>query len=400
MRTRDLLQFLKKIWNRVPVDGAGVIPLGSARSRLFQRTAARGFWRREPAWRRGFTFLAARLFWLAACPIIAFTAKPRPRSSADVLAALRGGWFLGRNPRETRMHRAIAQGDPARLCLAGTIPGDRQAGRLLHALGHPDDIHLASDKLLTAQRLEELGLPIAPTLTVVEPEQPLDLAAAPWSHAGKLLLKPRHGARASGLFTVTAPVSPDLALRIRQGASRDSLLVQPWLGPSPALQDLTPDAAAVIRAFAMRPAPGEPASVVSAMLKILPSGMDAPFGTSELLLIPITVETGVLTRGILLALPGRRWTRNPWNNVPFEGRVIGEWPQLLEMAVRAGEILPRTPVIGWDILLAPEGPVFLEANTSISLFRASLWHFEHGLESPLNAALETWCRQRRRAIRR
>ncbi len=62
--------------------------------------------------------------------------------------------------------------------------------------------------------------------------------------------------------------------------------------------------------------------------------------------------------------------------------------------MRASETLPATPVIGWDIMFGPDGPVLLEANTGVSVFRAMLWHFERGLSSPLYPVLESWCAAR------
>ncbi len=400
-----MTRFAQRIWYRLPLDGAGILPPRSPRLRLFQRVAARGFWKRFPAVYRLPAIVLARLLWLAACPlwIIIEWRRTRPRI-ADARAALWVGWTLGRHPRETILYRSMAGDNRARARLVAEIPSDRQSGLLLTALGDRTELRLASDKLACTERLAALGFPTAPILTEVIPCQNPRLDEAPWNSANKLLVKPRHGGRAEGLFSVhyrgnglfsvsnrIVMGGAALAPQMMAAARRGSLLVQPYIGPSPATLDLCRDAPAVVRAFVMRRAPGESAFVVTAMLKILPPGVDAPRGVNELLLIPIALNTGTLEDGILLSRPRERWSHMPWNSAPVRGRPAPGWTAIRDIVIRASAILPSAPVIGWDVLLGPDGPIILEANTSISLFRAMLWHFENGVPSPLGAALETWC---------
>ncbi len=389
------------------------MPPRSPRLRLFQRVAARGFWKRLPAVYRPPAIVVARLLWLAACPVwTVLEWRKAGARIADARAALWAGWTIGTHPRDTILYRLMTGDDPARVRLVQELPGVAQSILLLLALGDPSEIALASDKLECAERLARLGFPIAPILAVVTSGQAPLLDRAPWNGPNKLLVKPRHGGVAQGLFSVCYRGSglfsvrdrivmngTELARQMAVAARRDSLLVQSYIGPSPATLDLCRDAPAIVRLFTMRRAPGESAFVVSAMLKVLPPGMDAPQGIDELLLMPIDVETGTLEDGILLSRPRERWSRTPWNNAPVRGRPAPGWTAIRDMAIGASEILPGTPVIGWDILLGPDGPVILEANTSISLFRAMLWHFEKGVSSPLGAALETWCLAQNNAMK-
>jgi hypothetical protein len=402
------LQLTRKIWSRLPVDGSGVIPGGTRRQRLFQDVAARGFWGRVPAWYRVPALIAARLLWLAACPVRVLRESRNPFARfCDLPSALWCGWVLGKPPSATILHRALARGANTSLDYASQIPGDRQGILLLAALGRRDEIVLATDKLEIADRLAKLGIPVPSTRTVISRGLSPDIGTPPWTGTEKLLAKPRHGSHAQGLSTITClgagffsikggpPVTrAQLSQKLTAAARRDSLLVQSYIAPSPDTRDLSPDAPVVIRAFVTRQGPHQDVSVVSAMLKILPPGMDAPVGIDELLLVPIDVGHGTLADGLLLDRPGDRWPRTPWTGAPLRGRPVPDWRDIADIVARASAVLPGIPVIGWDVLLGPEGPVILEANTGVSLFRAMLWHIDSGLPSPVPATLEAWCRTR------
>jgi hypothetical protein len=400
-----MFTLLRRTWHRLPIDGSGILSLGPKQLQCFQRSAAREFWRRLPHWSRPPAIFVARLFWLVACPIwVMLEFRKSSARFADLSPALWLGWVRGKHPANTILQRSMARGNNARIRLVPDIPGERQGILLLAALGNRDDIELATDKLAMADRLAKLGLPVPIIRAVILPNQILQMDQLPWTGAEKLLIKPRRGARAQGLLSVhyaggglfsingRVPVdSAQLARRVMAAARWDSLLVQTWVAPSLATRDLSPDAPGVVRAFVTRPGPHEPASVVSAMLKILPPGIDAPHGINELLLIPIAVDEGTLGDGILLDQPGERWARSPWNDAPVRGRPVPYWAEIREMLSRASVTLPGIPVIGWDIVLGQDGPVILEANTGISLFRAMLWHFENQIPSPILATLEAWC---------
>jgi len=391
----------------------GCLRLGSAGQRLVQRVGAREFWERVPAWRRPLAIAGERLAWLGACPVKAAweSGKDYARFS-DVCAALWAGWALGKRPRETVLLRAMARGDRALLRLARNIPDSRQGMLALRAVGDKQDWALAADKLAMSLELIKLGLPVPAIRAVVAAGQTLRATGHPWSGPEKLMVKPVHGSQATGMFSITplgeerfllngeASVDrAELERRLTLAARRDSLLVQSYVEPSADVVDLSPGAAAVVRVSVMRAAPGENASLLSAILKIPPAGTDAPAGTHDLLRIPISIEDGLLEDGVILDRPAERWSRVPWNGAPVRGRTLALWPEIVDMAIHASEILQGVPIIGWDILPGPKGPVILEANTGIGLFKEMLWHFEHGLPSPLLPVIEDWCRAHERSLR-
>lgn len=400
-----MIRSAKKLWYRLPVDGAGAITLFAAkRQRLFQSTAARGFWKRMPRGTRLIAMTVARTLWLAACPMKTVLA-PRYEStkSRDLAAALWAGWIRGWQPAQTIQWRALAQGDRRRLEILRRIPGDRCGGLLLAALGDTADMKLASDKLATAHRLAELGARVPVTHEAIRPGTIPD-TGAPWYNSGPLVIKPRHGMASRGLSAIVPasdgyfsldgahPVSrAELAHQLMLRTRGDDLLVQSHVAPADGMRDLSPDAPITVRVFVLRPSKTEEPRILSAFLKIIPPGRYVPRGIIDLLVVPVNVRTGVLESGILFNRPGERWPSMPWNGAPVRGLAVSCWPDVAAVALRASEILPRTPLIGWDILLGSEGPVVLEANTGVSLLRAALGLFEQGLESPLIPALEKWC---------
>ena len=395
------ISLARKIWRRLPLDGAGVLSRGPLHG-----VGARNFWKRVPAWVRPAAILASRILWLVSCPLkaVAETRNEYARSR-DVWASIWIGWATGKTPHATVLHRALARDDRTRLRLADEIQDNRQGILTLQGLGTKEDIALANDKLALTRQLECKGLPVVKIETVVGRGEVPDLSTAPWTGPEKLLVKPRRGSHAAGLFSVRplpggrfsvsggSPIdAAALAQLVAAAAKWDDLLVQPFIRPSADTRDLSPQAPAVIRAFTMREKPGRRASVASAFLKVLSPARDTPdMGTVETLpVVPIALETGMLEQGILFEEPRKRVSRLPWSDTPLCGLVLPTWPQVREMVICASAVLPDTPVIGWDVLLGPQGPLILEANTGISILRAKLWHFEHGLRSPLDTVLEGW----------
>jgi hypothetical protein len=42
---------------------------------------------------------------------------------------------------------------------------------------------------------------------------------------------------------------------------------------------------------------------------------------------------------------------------------VPDWPAIRDLALRAARSFPESPFIGWDLVVTPDGPVVLEANT-------------------------------------
>ncbi len=80
----------------------------------------------------------------------------------------------------------------------------------------------------------------------------------------------------------------------------------------------------------------------------------------------VDVETGELGPATDLGFtPQVGWCeRNPVTGVQIAGRVLPDWPVLVELARKAHAAFPYKVTVGWDIALTADGPVVVEGNGS------------------------------------
>lgn len=390
-----------RLWNRLPVDGCGVLPGGPGELRRLRRVVARERWRRVPWWVRPAAVFVARTAWGAVCPLRALAAvRGVPAASAGTLAELVWlGWTRGKEPAAALAHRRVAG---AFRVLADGFPDDRQAGRFWMVLADPADRALADDKRRTAERLAALGVPTPPLLAEIFPGTAPDLTAPPWTGTAALFVKPRSGMGGHGTmvvrplggghFTVSdgPPVSTaGLAIRLAAHARRGSLLVQPFLPPPPELADLSPHAPVGLRINTVRGQDGVWREF-SSYLRIQPPGIYATNSHGGALTVPFEAEGDRLLDGMLFVPGFARHAMVPWNGARVLGRPVPAVVAARSIAVRGSQAFPGLPAIGWDLLLTPEGPVVLEANWGLSWFGVHLRHLLTGEPSGLPALVPGW----------
>jgi hypothetical protein len=282
----------------------------------------------------------------------------------------------------------------------------RQSILLLDALGDPAERSLAADKSSMSRALAAIGIPVPPILVELKAADRFDLSVPPWAEGRRLFLKPRYGAGSRGIVVVERLSASRFlvggkqmsvsafASRLSAQASEGPVLVQPFLEPDPSIRDISPQAPPWLRITIYRTPGGEP-RVLSGML-VLPTkdqGGEAPPTTQ--LLVPVDPVDGMLLQGLLWKCPGKRFAVVPWNGVRLTGRIVPEWHEAYRLALRGSTLLPKLPVIGWDVLITSEGPVVAEANTWIALSSAELWYFEANTRSPLMGVLLRWLEERR-----
>ncbi len=378
--------------------------------RRLRRVLSRHNWRRVPSWTLPLLIPASRLVWFFACPvktILAVRRSPVPVSWSDFAAAWWLGWSRGRLPADTLSTRPLVGGAEgavraSREKMAREYLGDLQSAALWPALSDPAEVALSSDKVATTVLLSKAGFRVPEILAELVSGGPIDLTSAPWTSGTRLFLKPRHGSSARRVAAVVCgpnggfSVNDGPAVSARQfGTSlinlmrSDSLLVQRFLDPSEETRDISPQAPTWLRIFTLRHWGGAP-TLLSGALKILPAGRKSESRIGNILMAPVSPDTGVLMEAILLTRPTERFASVPWNGAQLAGRVLADWHAARALARRAAELLPGSPLIGWDVLLTADGPVILEANVGLSWFRAELWHFETGTPSPLADVALQW----------
>lgn len=69
-------------------------------------------------------------------------------------------------------------------------------------------------------------------------------------------------------------------------------------------------------------------------------------------------------------------THHPGTGMRLVGFTIPNWARIVSSVKAAAEILHGLPLVGWDVAIGPEGPVFIEANSS-----PSFWAMQIGRQS-------------------
>lgn len=84
--------------------------------------------------------------------------------------------------------------------------------------------------------------------------------------------------------------------------------------------------------------------------------------------IGVDLKTGKLTKyGLYKHGYGAKTDRHPNSGVIFDNFVIPYYEEAIKQALELHERLKDIPIIGWDIAISPEGPIFIEGNDNIEI---------------------------------
>ncbi len=72
-------------------------------------------------------------------------------------------------------------------------------------------------------------------------------------------------------------------------------------------------------------------------------------------------ETGTLT-GDAIDKALHHYRVHPVSNIEFDGYTLPFWEEICNMVCEAAMIEPKIMVIGWDVAITPNGPMFVEGN--------------------------------------
>lgn len=176
-----------------------------------------------------------------------------------------------------------------------------------------------------------------------------------------------------------------IAHLIQRGPNKERLLVQPWMKPHPVLAHLATPAMPAVRLITARFPDGR---VINgpAMLQIPDPGLMVSNGGPYRL---VDVASGE----ILPLYPAQKDPIFDGLRAPAGTDELNmpDWAAARDAALEAHRRLPgNVPLVGWDILFSDRGPVFCEANTSISFY-----FFQAASGAPANtgelaACLDAW----------
>ncbi len=180
------------------------------------------------------------------------------------------------------------------------------------------------------------------------------VGAARWLHAGDRTWTAEDGSRV-GAHAIVA--------QLCDASKRDPFILQRALRSHASLAPLAPRALCTIRCITFLDAAGEP-RLIGGALRLPVGQMIVDNVSSGGMFAGIDPETGRLTRGFRVR-PDRLFeqvTAGPDGSTLLEGFPVEQWPAARALALAAQRAAAPLPSIGWDIGLAAEGPILIEAN--------------------------------------
>jgi len=266
---------------------------------------------------------------------------------------------------------------------------------------NPPEAHdLVRDKLRFERILSEAGLPVVSTLALIHSDGSLTdtegnrLEALPDpAEEKRLVLKPRYSGQGRGVRVLDAGRSGKLrvdpkafAAELFQASGVELYLIQPYITQHPLLAEMNPTSVNTLRIDTF--IEGEKVYINSALLRVGGPGSLIDNLCQGGLLVGVDLSRGRLKRfGRTGAAFGGDWCeRHPGTGFRFEGTELPFFKEALSLVKEAAPLLLPLRCLGWDLILTPGGPVFLEANHDYGVF--SLQEARGGYRSaPLGRAL-------------
>lgn len=253
-----------------------------------------------------------------------------------------------------------------------------------------------SNKLWFAEFCARDGLPTPELVAVIDRNGCVIVDNEPTPHTigrlgafltangvGEVVLKPARGWQGQGvvrievgglqgIFTVVPQSRQRLELTSDQdwaaaaphlfGPGLGTVLVQRRVRQHAFLDHFSRGAACTLRIATLRNRSGD-AVCLSAELRLAREGSPTDNFSQGGLGVIVDRNTGVLSQGVMMR-NGRvvEITEHPDSGRPFVGEVFPDWQACRDLALTAARRIPGLNLVGWDVLLTPEGPILLEGN--------------------------------------
>ena len=234
------------------------------------------------------------------------------------------------------------------------------------------DYRTVQDKQYLADRLSELGIPVAATLNAKQggfEQLESALAAMP-----AVFCKLRYGSRGESAFRVESSADGLIGLTLAgklldteagvlaawsELAGKGPVLIQPYLHNHPLLQGLSPEADSITLRVITR-MQGNAASVWTGLLYVQAPGDAVDRGYW---LLKIDADSGQVVDAFGLWPTSEGGVDNPAQLRMLDGQAMPYWPDIARFSAQAHAELPRLWAVAWDWIVTPEGPVLLEGNS-------------------------------------
>jgi hypothetical protein len=250
------------------------------------------------------------------------------------------------------------------------------------ALTDPAVTLVLDDKVEFDRFARQAGLPV-PELVAVHRApgagfQALHAQLARWAPRG-VVAKPARGNKGKGVVvfaslgpagrrgttirgrrrTVVSAVEQSLA------AADGAVVLQELVRQHAAMDDYAPHPLSTIRVFTLLRRDGT-VRLIGAFLRLGRSGAMIDNISRGGLAVDVDVETAELGDGVyeLTDRVERRGT-HPDAAMPFRGRRLPRWDDVVEVCTRAARALPQARFVGWDVMITGTGVVLIEGNWNV-----------------------------------
>lgn len=269
--------------------------------------------------------------------------------------------------RRAQAHQYVEDAGRFLLVLASRLPPAPDAG-------------VGASKAVFARWCTAQGFPVVDNLLEVNGERTVWHAAPP---AADLFSKPENWRAGKGVEVWRhVLVDGQSHWRGRDGAVLDlpaierrlveqslelarPVVLQPCLVNHPVIRGLGNGSLCTLRVVTVR---SDPEAAARALLAALRIGIgDAPADNFDLggLATAVDLDSGRCGKAIAKFgdYPVDRLSSSPVSGALIEGLELPCWREAIAMAVQAHDRLQyQMPIMGWDVAILPDGPVFIEAN--------------------------------------
>jgi hypothetical protein len=177
---------------------------------------------------------------------------------------------------------------------------------------------------------------------------------------GLAFAKPVAGKGGTGARTISA----DLEGLQQIQSDNEGTIVQEIVAQHPALASLNPASVKTIRIHTLLVDHNVESHV--AALRVGRQGQIVDNIAAGGLCVGIDMATGRLARFARTKpqFTTRRFDRHPDTGVAFDSITIPFWPEVLELVRRGAHAMSPLRSLGWDVAIAPDGPVVIEVNAA------------------------------------
>lgn len=238
-----------------------------------------------------------------------------------------------------------------------------------------------NDKVEFAEQCHRHQIRMSPVLAILVDGR-MDLRADPLELETDLFIKPVAGRGGKGAqrWDLAGPQAyrsskderltrNELFARLAEKSRKTPLFVQQRLRNHPGLEPLNNDALSTVRVLTCLNEAGEPEVVGAAMRMAIGNNHVVDNLHAGGIAAAVDLGTGILGPASNLGADCRLgWMdHHPVSGAAIAGARLPMWAEVCDFAIRAHRAFADRALVGWDIAIAPDGPVMVEGNGSPDL---------------------------------